>query len=261
MNIKRRGILQSAKHWMDAINRNVKNKFRSYKLLLLAGTFIFAPLAAGATPSTQIWIPSTDIQAKGTYHLGIDNYFTAGTDKTWSMPTDIGIEYGAGSGWEIGADLMGSTRKPLYFNFKYGIPEKGNRPALAAGSYFMGTSRSGASRSDYDIYYILGAKTIPGVSARLSIGAYSGNGKLLVDLNGERERTGLLASLDKQFTKKIWGAVDYQGGENVFGATSIGMSYAFADNVSVILGYDFYNEKKLQPAPSNTFTTQLDINF
>lgn len=29
---------------------------------------------AMATPSTQIWIPSTDVQGFGTFHLGIDNY-------------------------------------------------------------------------------------------------------------------------------------------------------------------------------------------
>ena len=31
-------------------------------------------LAINATPSTQIWIPSTDIQGFKTFHLGIDNY-------------------------------------------------------------------------------------------------------------------------------------------------------------------------------------------
>ena len=226
-----------------------------------AVALLFFCRTAGATPSTQIWIPSTDIQAKGTFHLGIDNYFTVGTDKTWSMPTDVGVEYGIAKGWEVGIDLLGSSRKPLYFNFKYGIPEKGNRPALAAGSCFMGTSRKGASRTDVDMYYFLAAKTIPGISARLSLGGYSGNGNLLLDANGNRERSGILVSLDKQFTKKVWGAIDYQGGDNVLGAANIGVSYAFADNVSVIFGYDFYNEKNLQPAPANTFTTQLDINF
>ena len=28
-----------------------------------------------ATPSTQIWIPSTDVQAFNVWHLGLDNYF------------------------------------------------------------------------------------------------------------------------------------------------------------------------------------------
>jgi len=233
---------------------------KGLKTLAVAAFMLIAQKAA-ATPSTQIWIPSTDIQAKGTYHLGIDNYFTAGTDNTWSMPTDVGLEYGVAKGWEVGFDLLGASRKPFYFNFKYGIPEKGSLPAFAAGSCFMGTSRKGASRTDIDMYYALVAKTIPGVSARLSLGGYVGNGKLLVDTNGDRERTGILASIDKQFTKKIWGAVDYQGGENSLGAASIGVSYAFADNVSLLVGYDFFNEKKLQPAPANTFTTQLDINF
>ena len=30
-----------------------------------------------ATPSTQIWIPSTDVQLFNVWHLGLDNYFRA----------------------------------------------------------------------------------------------------------------------------------------------------------------------------------------
>lgn len=40
--------------------------------LVLAATVAATP--ALATPSTQIWIPSTDIQKFGTFHLGLDNY-------------------------------------------------------------------------------------------------------------------------------------------------------------------------------------------
>ena len=48
-------------------------------------------------------------------------------------------------------------------------------------------------------------------------------------------------------------------GHNVDSATNVGLSWAFAKNVSVIFGYDVYKEKAL--AGNNTFTTQLDINF
>ncbi|HOX28522.1 MAG TPA: hypothetical protein PLQ76_05135, partial [bacterium] len=76
------------------------------KIISFAAIAFFISKPASATPSTQIWIPSTDIQKKGTFHLGIDNYFTMGTDNTWSMPTDVGIEYGIAKGWEVGIDVM-----------------------------------------------------------------------------------------------------------------------------------------------------------
>ena len=48
------------------------------KVLIQAMTLtIAAATVAMATPSTQIWIPSTDVQGYGTFHLGIDNYFRA----------------------------------------------------------------------------------------------------------------------------------------------------------------------------------------
>jgi hypothetical protein len=40
---------------------------------------------------------------------------------------------------------------------------------------------------------------------------------------------------------------------------SFGASWAFAKNVSVIFGYDIYNNKKV--AGQNTATIQVDINF
>ena len=62
-----------------------------------------------------------------------------------------------------------------------------------------------------------------------------------------------------EISDKLWVAVDYMGGNNVDGAVSFGVSWAFSKNVSVIFGYDIYKEKEL--AGNNTFTTQLDINY
>src|SRR6266581_4285157 len=48
------------------------------KVVTMAMTLTIAASGiALATPSTQIWIPSTDIQGYKTLHLGIDNYFRA----------------------------------------------------------------------------------------------------------------------------------------------------------------------------------------
>src|SRR6266702_3216711 len=48
------------------------------KVVTMAMTLTMAATGiAIATPSTQIWIPSTDVQAYKTFHLGIDNYFRA----------------------------------------------------------------------------------------------------------------------------------------------------------------------------------------
>ena len=46
-----------------------------------------------ATPSTQIWIPSTDIQKYKTLHLNIDSYLSAGKE------SGGGRHNGGGSKW------------------------------------------------------------------------------------------------------------------------------------------------------------------
>ena len=130
-----------------------------------------------------------------------------------------------------------------------------------------GDARKGDLATNQDIAYGLVAKTLP-VIGRLSAGYFVGNKKVLVkdtlDSNGnfESDEKGVLLSWDRTMTEisdKLWVAVDYQGSKSVMGALSFGASWAFAKNVSVLLGYDIYNKKAT--GGQDTVTLQLDINF
>jgi hypothetical protein len=228
--------------------------------------------AALATPSTQIWIPSTDIQKFKTGHLGIDYYARSQENDNAQRPHvyDFGLTAGVlpfeKLQMEAGFDLIingdsNADDHPLYFNAKLGTPEGalfGGSPALAAGGYLFGTENDA---TDYNVVYGLVAKTLP-VIGRLSAGYYVGNDDLLVDEDGDEDNDGVLLSWDRtlsEISDKLWAAVDYQGGDNALGALSLGVSYAFAPNVSVIFGYDIYNENAT--GGEDTYTTQLDINF
>ena len=250
---------------------------RISKVLILAMTLTIA--AAGvamATPSTQIWIPSTDVQAYKSLHLGLDNYTRTSSGGSSTRPNvyDLGLTAGVlpfeKVQAEVGIDYItygnAYDSHPIYFNAKLATPEESlftYSPSLALGGYGIGTNwdESSAARTDQNIVYGLVAKTLP-VVGRLSAGYYVGNDKVLLDKNGNRENDGVLLSWDRTMTEisdKLWLAVDYQGGKNALGALSFGASWAFAKNVSVIVGYDIYNDKAL--AGQNTFTTQVDINF
>ncbi|MCM2264086.1 MAG: hypothetical protein NDI73_02730 [Desulfuromonadales bacterium] len=241
---------------------------------ILLGTIalgLFSANLAMATPSTQIWIPSTDIQKFGTFHLGLDNYQRSKEDDNGERlhVYDFGLTAGVlpyeKIQMEVGFDLItngtDADDRPLYFNAKLGTPEGAlfeGSPALAAGGFSFGTD---SELTDYNIVYGLVAKTFP-VIGRLSAGYYVGNDDLLVDADGDEDNDGVLLSWDRtisEISDKLWAAVDYQGGDNSFGALSFGVAWAFSPNVSVIVGYDIYNED--QTGGENTYTTQLDINF
>jgi hypothetical protein len=264
---------------------------RITKILTMAMALtIGATTAAMATPSTQIWIPSTDCQAFNTFHLGIDNYFRASGvgkatgDSTVRDPNvyDIGPVYGflpfEKLQGEIGFDYVSNgtnvnDNHPLSGNFKLGTPEDSlfkYSPALAFGMYNVGPALDkgsapglGASGalSGQNILYVLAARTLP-VVGRISAGYYNGSARALVDIHNNAANDDLLLSWDRTMTEisdKLWMAVDYQSGNNVDGAVNFGASWNFAKNVSVIFGYDVYTHKSL--SGNNTFTTQLDINF
>ena len=231
-----------------------------------------APLAANATPSTQVWIPSTDIQKYKTFHLGADNYVPVKKepDGTWKAPVyvigpTVGVLPYERLQAEVGFDIvkagLATDSYPLYLHAKVGTPEGSlfaGSPALAVGGYNSGMKMK---MTNQNILYGLAARNV-GKLGRLSAGYFSGNDKVLLDENGDKANTGLLLSWDRTISEvsdKLWAAVDYQGGDSAMGALSFGVAWAFAPNTSVIFGYDVYNNDKI--AGADTFTVQLDINL
>ena len=233
-----------------------------------------------ATPSTQIWIPSTDIQPFNVWHLGLDNYDRSSSKSHLKAGERDPNAYDAGITVgvlpfdlvkaEVGVDyLVNGTAyddDPFYFNAKVGIAEDAictNMPALAVGGFNFGTNtrKESATRTDQNIVYGLVAKTLP-VVGRLSAGGYYGNREVLLGVDGKAANDGVLVSWDRtmsEISDKLWLAVDYMGGGNALSGLSFGASWAFAKNVSVIFGYDVWDKPSL--AGENTFTIQLDINF
>lgn len=247
-------------------------------IILAAALTLSCATVALATPSGQIWIPSTDAKGFKEVNISIDNYVR------FSNASDAGANYfdaGVTVGvlpfekfkLEIGVDfltdgLQGNdsigSKHPMYFNFKGAIVEDAffkGMPSIAAGMFGIGTFDRGQSGNTMsNVTYGLVAKTLP-VVGRLSAGGYHGAAKNL----GNKHNDGLLVSWDRtmsEISDKLWMAVDYMGGNNAFGALSVGASWAFTPNVSVLAGANFYNPfQSTLYGGKPTFTTQLDINF
>ena len=238
------------------------------KIFMLAMSLVVVTCGAAlATPSTQIWIPSTDVQAYKTVHLGFDNYIRTTskgdvTNNYYVAGVTVGVLPFEKLQMEVGIDYIDgginseADKNPIYFNAKIGTPEGSLfkfSPALAVGMYNMGTK---AGVTGQNVAYGLVAKTLP-VIGRLSVGGFHGSETTLIQGNN-----GILASWDRtmsEISDKLWMAVDYQSGNSALGAFNFGVSWAFSKNVSVILGYDIYNDASF--GGKNTFTTQVDINF
>ncbi len=260
---------------------------KTMKVFALALSILTATCGAAlATPSTQIWIPSTDIQPYKTIHLNFDSYIrTSKHDGFTANVIDVGPTIGIlpfeKIQAEIGFDYIDSGTSgtanladthPFYFHGKVGTPEDSlfkYSPAIAVGIYNVGTKFHKSNPSDpspndmtkQDIVYGLVAKTLP-VIGRITAGGYHGSASVLVDENFHSANDGVMLSWDRtmsEISDKLWMAVDYMSGKSMDGALNFGVSWAFAKNVSVILGYDIYNNTKT--GGKNTVTTQVDINF
>ena len=266
---------------------------------ILATTCAVVALASSvamATPSTQIWIPSTDVKSFKDIHIDVDNYTRfSGQKENGFNPNlyNIGVSAGVlpseNIKLEVGVDFLKSgyqddaaykyDRAPIYFNAKLGTPEdafdKKGLPAFAIGAYNLGTydKPEVATSTRQNIVYGLVAKTLP-VIGRLSAGGYYGSERAL----GKGANSGVMASWDRsmpEISDKLWLAVDYMGGNNANGEISVGGSWAFNKNVSLIVGMvifnPFYNITtsdagngsggNTSPGGKPALTTQLDIAF
>jgi len=239
---------------------------------------------ANATPSTQIWIPSTDVQGFGVFHLGWDSYIKTaqtsigGANFYEPTVTNGGITVGVlpfkNVGLEVGIDyrdISANHQYPIYFNAKLGVPEDAffkYMPAVAIGAFDMGTRSYGATltTTNFNISYGLIAKNIWKLG-RISAGYYLGN-NIALDV-AKKDAQGFLLSWDRTITEisdKLWLAVDYQGGYNSYSEISVGASYAVTPDVSFLVGYDVWSDinylapqSMLQARP--TATVQVDINL
>lgn len=103
---------------------------------------------AGATASTHIWTPSTDVQRFKSVHVTYDLYVPTETGASGVHPpsvTNLGLTLGAlpfakinlGLGFDHKTGYGSLDSYPMYFNAKLGIPENAYSPyfpALAVGS-------------------------------------------------------------------------------------------------------------------------------
>ncbi|MGC4117031.1 MAG: hypothetical protein QM765_21210 [Myxococcales bacterium] len=247
---------------------------------LVSSAALVATLAVSArvaaTPSTQIWIPSPDVQKFETLHLNYDVYARPGRTPLLMLGPTVGVLPFEKVQAEVGFDLMfqGNSdldSNPLYFHGKVAVPEDAFfhwQPSLALGIYNVGTRRSATVNTMQNIGYALVGRTLPYLG-RLSAGYYLGNAAVLRTnvLPGDTSVTradnhGLMLSWDRtmsEISDKLWFAVDFQQGQNFLGAINAGVSYAFTKDISVIVGYDHYWNHTM--AGKDTFTVQLDVNL
>ncbi len=251
-------------------------RLRSAASFVLASvTVVFGPEPARATPSSNLWAPSTHgVQGFGVLHLSYDTYF--GDDG--SYPIDLGLTLGVSPlddlVAEVGFDVLYPTLSdgdglsvPVYFNAKVGSSEDAlfeHQPGWGVGVYNVGIE---SDVTDYSIVYGVIGKTVPYVGS-VSVGGYYGlNDSLLVTAEGESAQTGLIVgyfspAIELPVIDRMHVVWDLQTGENAFGATGAGLYFYFTPNIDLALGPVYLFEPELQPGGSRwLWTAQLDVDL
>jgi len=240
---------------------------KSVKMLLTAAAIVaMASSSAMAFTTGQINIPSTDAKGLKEVTIGINDYAkfsSANPGTTYGLGVTTGLLPFEKVKAEVGTDYVPGSVYPFKFNAKLATTEDAlfaGMPAIAVGAFELSSIDA---QNAPNIKYALVAKTLP-VVGRLSIGGYTGDKDVLVNANGKKANTGVLASWDRsmpEISDKLWLAVDYMSGNNSYGGIGIGGAWAFSKQVSVLAGVTFYNEDNPAVGGKPSLTTQVIINL
>jgi hypothetical protein len=230
------------------------------------------PLRAGYTG--HISGPSAEFQAYMDPALTVAVNVAKEKDPTGARPpTLIGIglingflkgnKFNAESGFDYKSCGGNADDNPLYLNAKAGFPEGAlgeGMPALAGGAFDVGTN---GKTNDYNVLYGLASKTIRLGAADLgkfSAGWFAGSADLLLDRNGSKDNSGLLAAWARvvpEISENLWASVDYLGTASAYGSWNFGLAWKFNSKVSAIAGYNIFTDKDLV----DTFNVQLTLGL
>jgi hypothetical protein len=204
-------------------------------------------LLALATPSTLITIPSTDIQAAKTWHLGMDTFVPM--DGATSVPfADFGLTYGITPRLEAGIDVISPASNPLWLNAKFLVLTPDQSPVpVAVGVFNYGTNEP----ENQQVFYAVGSHAFP--VARLTAGLWQASDSATAIGS---EDSGIMLGLDRTIGPWWFGA-DYMSGKSALGSINVGVGYALTERIGFIIGYDNYNAGSLKDAVN----FQLDVNL
>ncbi|MDD4879599.1 MAG: hypothetical protein PHR22_04000 [Candidatus Omnitrophica bacterium] len=244
-------------------------------LCIIGLSLLIAPADCFATATTHIWAPSTDVQPYGVIHITpADVYIPVGKDSSENrVPTitnsglTVGVlpfeRFNIEAGFDYKTGYGDLDNYPMYFNAKGGIPEGAFGewfPALAVGAYDIGTK---TDKTNFNLIYGKAAKTFKIKDldlGRFSVGYFNGNGKLLRGPNGGKDNADVFGAWERtmsEISDKLWLCVEYQGTKSSYGCWNFGGSWKFSDNISLLVGFDHYNNRNF----ADTVTIQVDIDF
>jgi hypothetical protein len=292
----RRANATPAKPRVNAARASARRRFEESAMprttvvsgLAIALAVVLAAPAARATPSTEIWIPSVDLQPFLVPHLTFDSYVRLRSEPAGGRRAPVFV-FGPTLGvlpWqkvqlEVGFDLMWQgldphDRYPIYFHAKLGTPEDALftwQPALVVGVYNVGVKRDVTTQN---IGYALAGRTVWKLG-RFSFGYFYANRHNRIfpgdfDAVPSTANHGFLAAWDrtmKEISPRLTLLVDYQGSRSWLGAVSFGVQWAFTDAISALVAYDLYTNRTRYATPDgpqlvpgrDTLTFQVDINL
>lgn len=235
---------------------------RVLRVAIALMVLIFPALACGA-PSRIVVVPSADALPALWARGDIENFVKVsdkraaegpvasqeGRDRgTTIVGATVGIPLFILKG-EVGVDYTAAgpevaERNPVSLNAKIVMPELlfGRfSPALAIGVWNYWPE---AGAGNANIAYGLVAYTIP-LTGKVALGGYHGSEKALGPGGVQK---GVLASMDRLLTERVWLGIDYIGGKNARSSVNAALSYAFSKKSSLLLGYDFHTERRLSGA-------------
>lgn len=211
--------------------------------------------SASALPNQILWIPDVKMLREDVCRFDMQDLVTLSRKSSDTPGGFYGMAFGgncgvyaseqvrieAGLDWKESHDYaITSLTDGLFAQFQVQLFDIDERHwGLSLGAYDVGT-KSGTN--NFNVFYFM-AQHQAGVY-RFGLGAYGGNGQILLNGDGKAESQGLLIGIWKKIENGDIG-FEWQTGYNRYGYMFLGARKIISQRTYATLGYGIANDTKL----------------
>jgi hypothetical protein len=235
---------------------------------LLAGGLLLLPFskAAHATPSVNIFYPSTDVLQPNQKRVSSD---LRSRDMKTTTYGSGGLGYGFGSKkrafgrTEIGMDYVAAApysnvnlANRICLNGKMQLfSDRANKTTLVAGIWGLGNRGTVGSNSALppDVAYLLASRRFKGTTLQAGLARSLAKRIIVATPAGNADKNYLQLGFKQAISRRINIGVDYYSGKSAISALAPGIILNLNDHASFHVGYLRYNDSSVQPSQNQVY--------
>ncbi len=228
---------------------------------VLVGLLIALAHSMTSAQSGVLFIPSTTIQDRRTFHLSLETYHHFDRlQKGGFQSVGPAVVYGLSKDVELGLNYYATRTADGWYHhaephIKWRVHNNDDAgTAVAFGALaFVPLNKRSVSKDSVQLYAVASKQFKRAGELKVTGGFYG----VATSDNDYGTRGGIMAGVEKPITKKLTILADWTSGNNALGTSNVGLSYKTKESQTLTFAYSFGNTGR----GNNFFSAYYGIVF